>query len=160
MFADDAYSQPLGEPLGPNPLGRVALGPDGYMIAMITHPDLLKPCGALSARSDEDVAQVARSFWAYCGPYQVLEKAGDIRFITNVEIALDSSLIGTSQERRVNFEGTGEKRRMVLRPVLPTVLAVFCPSLVPTNAHDLQSGKEGFTVLTWMKVDANKTSNL
>ncbi|KAE8444331.1 hypothetical protein EG329_000641 [Mollisiaceae sp. DMI_Dod_QoI] len=122
-FHDEAATQPLTEPLGPNPLGRLTFSSDGYMNAFISDPKRARPLDTpwLSA-SDKDVANIARAISAYCGQYLVLLKEGQARLCTDVEASLDPSWIGTVQERKVEFGELEGKRTLVLRPVKPFTL--------------------------------------
>lgn len=73
---------------GEGALGRVALGADGRMVAVLCdgRPDL--PPGA------------ARDYTSYCGDYRF---EGD-RLITRVDACSDPARMGTDQIRQVRFE--------------------------------------------------------
>ncbi|KAF8852341.1 hypothetical protein BDZ45DRAFT_112574 [Acephala macrosclerotiorum] len=90
-FSDEACTQQLIEPMSLKPLGRVTFTPDGYMSAIITHPDCAAPTGKSwrSGASDEVVARVARAMSSYYGPYQVSQRDGETILSTNIEIALE-----------------------------------------------------------------------
>lgn len=65
---------------------------------------------------------MARYVLSYWGAYRVFvldkeEGEGEVRFETEVHFALDPSLIGTKQERRVEFRQEDGKELLVLRPV-------------------------------------------
>lgn len=128
-FSDEACTRPLMEPMGPKPLGRVTFTPDGYMNAILTHPDHVAPTDKpwRSGASDEVVAHVARAMSSYCGPYQVSHRDGETILSTNVEISLEPNWIGTIQERKVSFGQLGGGKNMILRPVEPLQLTVCCP---------------------------------
>lgn len=159
-FSDAAYTQTLNEPFGPKPLGRVTFTPDGYMSAILTHPDYAAPLDKpwRSGATDAEVAQVARAMSSYCGPYQVSQREGETFLSTSVEISLEPNWIGTIQERKISFGELGGEKTMILRPVQPLLLVVRCPDSLTSPCHSYisQGGKKGYGVLTWVKVDLER----
>ncbi|CZR68379.1 uncharacterized protein PAC_18278 [Phialocephala subalpina] len=142
-FSDEACTQPLMEPFGPNPLGRITLTPDGYMHANITHPDRALPLDKSwrSRATDEEVARVTRAMSAYCGPCKVSRRDGDVILSTKAEISLEPTWIGTIQERKVGFGERDGEKTMILKPMEPL---------------QLPGGKLGYAVFTWVKMDPKK----
>lgn len=100
------------------------------MHANITHPDRALPLDKSwrSRATDEEVARVTRAMSAYCGPYKVSRRDGDVILSTKAEISLEPSWIGTIQERKVGFGERDGEKTMILKPVEPLQLPVCCPS--------------------------------
>ena len=94
--ARDAAGKELPVPYGGQGTGRVALGADGRMMAVVCDGRRELPAG------------VAREYSSYCGNYTF----DGSRLVTRVDAASDSSRIGSDQVRDVRFEGG----LMVLRP--------------------------------------------
>jgi len=94
----DAEGNLLRTPYGGHPLGRVALGADGRMIAMTCDGRRDLPPGA------------TREYSTYTGLYTFDGKT----LITRVDAASDPARIGTDQVRGVRFEDG----LMVLSPPL------------------------------------------
>jgi hypothetical protein len=97
-IARDAAGNLLPTPYGGHPLGRVALGADGRMIAMTCDGGRDLPPGA------------KREYSTYTGLYTFDGKT----LITRVDAASDPARIGTDQVRGVRFEDG----LMVLSPPL------------------------------------------
>jgi hypothetical protein len=94
--ARDADGRELPAPYGGQGNGRVALGADGRMMAVVCDGRRELPAG------------VAREYSSYCGNYTF----DGARLVTRVDAASDPSRIGSEQVREVRFEGD----LMVLRP--------------------------------------------
>ncbi len=94
----DAAGNLLPTPYGGHPLGRVALGADGRMIAMTCDGRASLPAGT------------TREYSTYTGLYKFDGKT----LVTRVDAASDPSRIGTDQVRGVRFEDG----LMVLSPPL------------------------------------------
>lgn len=92
----DQNGRELAEPYGGKGMGRVVLGQDGRMMAVL--------CDGRPALPDN----AAREYNSYCGNYTFDGK----QLITRVDAASDPSRIGSDQIRDVRFEDT----LMILRP--------------------------------------------
>ena len=92
----DEKGQELPAPYGGHGMGRVALGADGRMMAVLCDARREIPDGG------------ARDYNSYCGNYTYDGK----QLVTRVDAASDPGRIGSDQVRDVRFEGT----LMVLRP--------------------------------------------
>lgn len=92
----DANGKELPAPFGGHGMGRVVLGADGRMMAVLCDGRTEIPGGG------------KREYSSYCGNYTFDGK----QLITRVDAALDPSRIGGDQIRDVRFEGN----LMVLRP--------------------------------------------
>lgn len=85
-------------PYGGEGMGRVVLGADGRMMAVLCDGRATLPAGQ------------AREYSSYCGNYTYDGK----QLITRVDAASDPARVGSDQVRDVRFEG----ELMVLRPPL------------------------------------------
>lgn len=94
----DADGKVLPAPYGGHPMGRVALGADGRMAAVICDARREVPAGE------------KREYSSYCGNYTY----DGSRLVTRVDAASDPARMGTDQVREVRFDGS----LMVLRPPL------------------------------------------
>ncbi len=94
--ARDADGKELPTPYGGQGMGRVMLGADGRMMAVV--------CDGRRQMPDN----TQREYSSYCGNYTFDGK----QLITHVDAASDPSRIGSDQVRDVRFEGG----LMVLRP--------------------------------------------
>lgn len=84
------------EPLyGTHPSGRLILGPDGRMMAMVTAEDRKAPL------DDRERADAFKSMLAYSGMYEVDEN----HFTTTVDVAWNEAWVGTKQRRTFRLEG-------------------------------------------------------
>lgn len=92
----DQNGQELPPPYGGHGMGRVALGADGRMMAVL--------CDARREIPDSG----PRDYNSYCGNYTYDGK----QLVTRVDASSDPSRIGSDQVRDVRFEGA----LMVLRP--------------------------------------------
>lgn len=94
--ARDGSGNPLPDPYGGRPMGRVVFTADGRMMAVTCdgRPDL--PAGA------------RREYSSYIGSYSF----DGARLVTRVDGASDPSRIGGDQVRGVRFDG----ERMILSP--------------------------------------------
>src|ERR1700761_5514471 len=97
-ISQDAEGRELPVPYGGQPMGRLALGADGRMAAVI--------CDARRAIPDNG----KREYSSYCGNYTF----NGTQLVTRVDAASDPSRMGSDQVRDVSFEGV----QMVLRPPL------------------------------------------
>lgn len=96
--AADADGNPLPAPYGGHPAGRLMLGADGRMMAVLGDNRKQVPAGE------------RREYSSYCGNYTFDGQ----RLVTRVDAAADPARLGTDQVRDVHFEGD----LMVLRPPL------------------------------------------
>ena len=96
--ASDAQGRELPPPYGGQPMGRIVLGADGRMMALVCDNRQEIPAGE------------KREYGGYCGNYTYDGR----RLVTRVDGAADPSRLGTDQVRGVRFEGD----LMVLRPPL------------------------------------------
>lgn len=87
--ATDADGQPLPEPYGPTPMGRLVLTPSGRMMAVLCDGRPSLPPGT------------ERAYASYCGNYRI---EGD-RLITRVDAALVPERVGGEQIRRFEVRG-------------------------------------------------------
>ena len=94
--ARDAEGREMPLPYGGNAIGRVVLGADGRMVAVICDSRKEIPSGE------------QREYASYCGNYTF----DGNRLVTRVDAAADPARLGTDQVRDVRFEGN----LMVLRP--------------------------------------------
>ena len=94
----DGYGRELPAPYGGQPMGRVILGADGRMMAVICDGRREVPAGE------------NREYSSYCGNYT----CDGTRLVTRVDAAADPSRLGSDQVREVRFEDG----MMVLRPPL------------------------------------------
>jgi len=143
LFSDEeSGSHLITQPLGPTPLGRAIFSPEGYVSFNLTDPDRTKPFIKKAVpwivAEDEDIAFVSRPMIAYWGRFRVFEEEGDLRFGTQVEVALDPSWIGTEQVRRVSIREEDGKKILVLKPIEYVLLP---------------NGIKGAGVLTWEKME-------
>lgn len=96
--ATAADGRALPAPYGGQGMGRVVLGANGRMMAVLCDARAELPAG------------VQREYSSYCGNYTYDGQ----RLVTRVDAASDPSRIGSDQVREVRFEG----ELMVLRPPL------------------------------------------
>ena len=92
----DSAGRRLADPWGPAPLGSLTLTPEGRMIAVLCDGRRDLPAG------------VPRAYSSYGGAFVV---EGD-RLTTTIDVASDTSRIGTKQPRRLLLEGD----RLTLTP--------------------------------------------
>ena len=92
----DAEGRDLPPPYGGHAIGRVVLGAEGRMVAVICDSRTAIPPGE------------TREYTSYCGAYTY----DGTRLVTRVDAASDPSRMGTDQVREVRFEDG----LMVLRP--------------------------------------------
>jgi hypothetical protein len=156
--------QPIAQPLGEAPLGRIMFLPSGYMSCTLTNPDVTQPIesGIWSVAPDDEVANVARSMTTYCGYFRLFEGDGCLRLATEVDIALDPSWIKSTQTRKVTFQQKQGKDFMTLTPIQSFNLPV-CHLLCIRNslANMSQNGMKTVGVLKWSRLLPNKLqSNL
>jgi hypothetical protein len=114
-------SKVIAQPDGPTPLGRININPDGFLSVLLTNPSLAIPLPvAWQQGNDSAVANVARAMTAYCGPYTIsTDLFGNTQLTTNVEVALDPSMIGVPQVRNVTLTGKAGNETLVLTPPQP-----------------------------------------
>ena len=106
-IATAADGRALATPYGGHGMGRVVLGANGRMMAVLCDARPTLPAGA------------KREYSSYCGNYTFDGK----RLVTRVDAASDPSRIGSDQVREVRFEG----EFMVLRPPLRTYAGGSAP---------------------------------
>jgi hypothetical protein len=98
--SQDAEGRPLPVPYGGHGTGRVVLGADGRMMAVLCDGRREVPAGE------------KREYSSYCGNYTF----DGTTLVTRVDAASDPARVGSDQVRDVRFEGG----LMVLRPPLRT----------------------------------------
>jgi len=124
-FSDSEEAILLGEPMGPNPLGRVTFNSSGYINVHVTGSSNITPLStSWLAAEPEEIAKIARGFASYCGWYTVFEEEGKLSFSTQVDVSLDPSMMGTVEARTVEFKVVEGKEQMMLRPTDPFLLGV------------------------------------
>ncbi len=92
------------EPFGADPVGLLTYAPQGWMQASLATAD--RPgLSSVSPRQapDDELATAYRSFFSYAGPYEVREREGIVDVVHHVTIALNPSMVGTEQVRRVDL---------------------------------------------------------
>ncbi|KAH3920298.1 hypothetical protein HBI56_068100 [Parastagonospora nodorum] len=130
----------IGEPAGPNPLGRITFTREGYMSALITDPRIAHPIDKPWVSAEKDVQlKIAMALSAYCGKYKVSEKNGELQIATQVEISLDPNWIGSKQVRNVRLGEVKDGKQTLV--------------ITPTESFTLANGISGWAVLTWVKMD-------
>lgn len=90
-------------PMGRNATGHIVYSANGFVSVNMMRgdrPDVTER-KAFHARSDAAVAQVARGYFAYSGPFEVDEERAVARH--HFDLCIDPALIGTLQERHVRF---------------------------------------------------------
>jgi len=98
FVAGYAIAEDTGEridPYGADPRGYGIFDRGGRMIA------LLEASGRVAGKSEAQMAELYRSMIAYSGKWSV---DGE-KFVTEVDIASDPSLVGTSQIRYYTYDG-------------------------------------------------------
>src|ERR1700722_13627380 len=95
-IARDSEGRELPVPYGGQGMGRLALGADGRMAAVL--------CDARRAIPDNG----KREYSSYCGNYSF----DGTRLVTRVDAASDPARLGSDQVREVSFAGD----RMILKP--------------------------------------------
>jgi hypothetical protein len=117
------------QPLGPSPSGRFVITAGGYTSCILTSPEASAPIstGWMQA-SAEEIARVARTMTAYCGPYRAWEENNETFLATNVEISLNPEWIGGEQVRRWTVIKEPGRTLLTLRPVQELELAVSSAS--------------------------------
>jgi hypothetical protein len=91
-------------PHGEQPIGFLLYTPDGHMSAQIMRRDRDAIASAdWSDLTPEQHAAEARGYFAYCGAYELDERAGTVTHI--VLAALFPNWVGTRQARAVRFDG-------------------------------------------------------
>lgn len=90
----------IGKPHGDNPMGRVYLSPKGYLFAQVT----------------------GQGF--YAGPIELLQDDQGLFWKTTLDIGSKAEIVGTVEERRVEYFEKDGKAFMVLQPVRDMVLEV------------------------------------
>ncbi len=85
----------LIELYGDDPRGYGIFEPGGRMMAM------LEASGRVAGKSEAEMAELYRSMVAYSGKWSVDAE----KFITEVDLASDPSLVGTTQVRYYTYDG-------------------------------------------------------
>jgi hypothetical protein len=125
--------QPIAQPTGSNPLGRLVSSPEGYASVLLTNPDLgreaFKDGVEWRQTTDTAAATVAKVATSYSGPFHFSTDAGTPTLIAKVEVSLDPNWIGTDQAREFSLREEGGKKILVLVPVkymaLPASLSLL-----------------------------------
>ncbi|KAF4637869.1 hypothetical protein G7Y89_g206 [Cudoniella acicularis] len=126
------------KPLGPSPSSRFVITHGGYTSCIITSPEASAPISTSWVQaSPEEIARVARTMTAYCGPYQAWEENNETFFATSVEISLNPEWIGGEQVRR-----------WAVRKELGRVLL----TLRPVQEFELPNGMKLLAKLEWEKI--------
>ncbi|KAH8896871.1 hypothetical protein GQ53DRAFT_803651 [Thozetella sp. PMI_491] len=133
------------QPLGSKVIGRVAIGADGYMAALLQSRDVVDAAQFESAgekswqRSpDADLARVARTAIVYSGWYRLYTENDESYLSTKVDFALDPSMIGGEQVRKWQVLEEDGRQLLILRP---------------SQTFKLPNGAEVFGVVRWEKVE-------
>ncbi|HET6467787.1 MAG TPA: lipocalin-like domain-containing protein [Geminicoccaceae bacterium] len=95
FLLEDARTRERRPVLGEHPEGYLVFTPEGRVISVITAEGRPVP------KSDADRADAFRSMLAYAGRWRV---DGD-RFVAEVEVAWDETLVGTEQVRFFTIDG-------------------------------------------------------
>ncbi|WP_067650688.1 lipocalin-like domain-containing protein [Nocardia harenae] len=111
--------------MGEHATGHLLYSADGFVSVNLMRAD--RPRGEHGTRLDElddaFAGVLARTYLAYSGPYELYEERALVRH--HFELCLDPDLIGTLQERRVEFFGD-ELELSVPTPQIPgTQLPLF-----------------------------------
>jgi hypothetical protein len=117
-------------PFGERPLGLLVHTADGYMSAQITRPDRpLFDEDRLENGRPEELAEAARNYLAYAGPFRVTDNDTVVHDVT---LSLFPNWMGEAQPRVATLDGE------VLRLALTTPVQIW--------------GKLRTGVLTWERV--------
>jgi len=120
--------------------GILIYSPDGNVSVQIMAPGAkpLSTGNPLTAPADE-LADIARRYFAYAGPFEVTEGADTGHGIVTHTLQLSSlpNILGESQRRKVSFEDGSEGRVLVIAAESPAVLM----------------GEDRIIVLKWAKVE-------
>jgi Lipocalin-like domain len=104
--------------MGLTPLGRLLFTADGWISTIGNDSSkIISPSGPWIVALDAEIALVARHMLTYWGAYRVFVEGEDVRLETQVHVALDPSLVGTKQERRLEFRQEDGRELLVLWPV-------------------------------------------
>jgi hypothetical protein len=98
FVAGYAIAEETGERIelyGADPRGYGIFEPGGRMMAM------LEASGRVAGKSEAEMAELYRSMVAYSGRWSVDAE----KFITEVDLASDPSLVGTTQVRYYTYDG-------------------------------------------------------
>ena len=120
-----------------HPMGRDAVGfimylADGYMSANLMMPGrALFTGGGAGTATQAELCAASAGYFGYAGQYEVDEAEHAVRH--HIEVALVPNLVGSTQFRRVAFEGA----RLILEG-----------ETVP------MAGRVAAPVITWERVDA------
>jgi lipocalin-like protein len=98
FVAGYAIAEDTGERIdlyGADPRGYGLFDPGGRMIM------LLEATGRVAGQTEAEMAQLYRSMIAYSGKWSVDAE----KFVTEVDLASDPSLVGTSQVRYYTYDG-------------------------------------------------------
>lgn len=120
----------VAKPHGDTPLGRVQIGPNGFLTAHMAKPERMNPLPSGKAwqeGEDAEVAHVARGTSMYCGYLELLKDQEGLYWQTKVEVSTDPSWIGGLQVRRVKLVEEGGKAFMVLQPKNDMIMEVSKP---------------------------------
>lgn len=92
----------IGYPLGKNALGYIMYTADGYMsVSMSSNNRPKRASTDLTGGTREEKVAAAETYITYCGTYEFYED----RVVHNIEMALFSNRIGTSQIRYYKING-------------------------------------------------------
>jgi hypothetical protein len=120
-----------------HPMGRDAIGfimymADGFMSANLMVPG--RPTftgGGVSTATQAELSAASAGYFGYAGQYEVDEAEHAVRH--HIELALVPNLVGTTQFRRIAFEGT----RLILE-----------------GEPILMAGRVAAPVITWERMEA------
>ncbi|TPG25533.1 lipocalin-like domain-containing protein [Mycolicibacterium hodleri] len=94
----------VAEPLGLEPVGIIVYTPDGYMSAQLMRPDRPAYDKAITGGgTPEQLADAARGYLCYSGPFSVDESADVVHH--HVEVSLLPNWVGGVQVRRAHLDG-------------------------------------------------------
>lgn len=124
-FYAPSSSETIAQPLGPSPSGRFVITQGGYTSCILTSPEASAPISTSWLQADpEEIARVARTMTAYCGPCRSWEENSETFLATKVEISLNPEWIGGEQVRRWTVRKESERTLLTLKPVQEIELPV------------------------------------
>jgi len=86
--------------------GMIVYTPDGYMSAQMYIPGQVK--FEVSTAKESDWAEAGRRYFAYSGPFFVMEEDGELKLRHNMRICSRPDMVGDVQLRDWRFEEDGK----------------------------------------------------
>jgi hypothetical protein len=106
--------QPIAQPMGPNPLGRLVFCPESYASVLLTNPDLgreaFKDGVEWRQATDTAIATVARVATSYSGPFYFSTDAGTPTLITKGRGITGSKLDWNRSSEGIQPSGRGRQK--------------------------------------------------